>query len=98
MKIMRSMFFGCIAMLAAVFCYSAPSMAMSAGVPVYSIGTADFDLDVPVLVKFDAVEVRATAAHERSTNFHAVAYSVQNQPHSLFRQNVEAYSRIDPHI
>lgn len=98
MKIMRSMFFGCIAMLAAVFCYSAPSMAMSIGVSVYSIGTTDYDLDVPVLVKFDAVEVRVAAESGRSTNFHAAAYTVQNQPHSLFRQNVEAYSHINPHI
>lgn len=98
MKIMRSMFFGCIAMLAAVFCFSAPSMAMSSDIAVYSIGTTDFDFVAPVQIKFDVVEAHVATIHGRSTNFHAVAYTVQNQPNSLFRQNVESYSRIDPHI
>lgn len=95
---MRSMLFGCIAVLAAAFCSSTPSMAMNTGATVISINAIDYDLDVPVLLKFDVVEARLPSAHERSTNFHTVAYTVQNQPHSLFRQNVEAYSRIDPHI
>lgn len=94
----RSMLFGCIAVLAAAICFSTPSMAMNTGATVLSISVADYDLDVPVLFKFDGVEAHLPATHARSTNFHTVVYTLQNQPHSLFRQNVEAYSRIDPHI
>jgi len=98
MKLFRSLIFGCAAMLAAILCMSAPASAVDYSPGVYQIHSVSYDYVVPDVFKAVAVLPTAVALPDRSSNAHAVAYICQNQPNSAFRQSVEAYSHIDPHI
>lgn len=98
MRIMRSIAFGCIAMLAAAFCMSAPAVAVEYSPSVYTLSLSDFDYDMPAVFKVEAIALGINTLPDRSTNAHAVEYICQNQPHSTFRQSVDAYQHIDPHI
>lgn len=98
MKMIRSFIFGGFAMLAAVLCMSAPAAAVSYEPPGYTVEVYSFDFVALDVFKVDVNQLVVSDLPDRSSNSHAVAYKVQNQPNSLFRQNVEAYSHIDPHI
>ncbi|MDR2309761.1 MAG: hypothetical protein LBE54_02110 [Brucellaceae bacterium] len=98
MKIMRSMLFGCIAMLAAAFCLSTPASALDVSPAVYAVKLTIADYDVPDVFKADVITVGINSLPERSTNTHAVEYNIQNQPHSAFRLTLDTYKHIDPHI
>lgn len=98
MKLFRSLFFGCAAMLAAVLCMSATASAVDYSPGVFQIHSVSYDYVVPDVFKAAAVLPASVALPDRSSNSHAVEYICQNQPHSAFRQSVEAYSHIDPHI
>ncbi|GAA5540435.1 hypothetical protein [Brucella sp. NBRC 113783] len=98
MKLFRSLFFGCAAMLAAVLCMSAPASAVDYSPGVFQIPSVSYDYVVPDVFKAVAALPAAVALPGRSRNSHAVSYVCQNQPNSAFRQSVEAYSHIDPHI
>lgn len=98
MKLFRSLFFGCAAMLAAVLCMSAPASAVDYSPGVFQIHSVSYDYVVPDVFKAVAVLPANVELPDRSRNSHAVAYVCQNQPNSAFRRSVEAYSHIDPHI
>ncbi|UCA47723.1 hypothetical protein [Pseudochrobactrum sp. XF203] len=98
MKLLRSMFFGCIAMLAAAFCLSTPAAAFDVSPAVYAVKLTISDYDVPDVFKADVITVGITSLPDRSTNSHAVEYNIQNQPNSAFRLAVDTYKHIDPHI
>ncbi|MGU3399242.1 hypothetical protein ACLBWS_05785 [Brucellaceae bacterium D45D] len=98
MKMIRSLFFGCAAMLAAVLCMSAPASAVDYSPGVFQIHSVSHDYVVPDIFKTVATIPAKLDLPERSTNSHAVIYVCQNQPHSTFRRALEAYSHIDPHI
>lgn len=98
MRIMRSMIFGCLAMLAAAFCMSAPAAALDFSPAVYSVHSVNYDYDVPAVFNFEAIVVNINALPARSTNSHAVQYTSNNQPGSKYRNAVDAYFRINPHI
>ncbi|MDM7852357.1 hypothetical protein [Pseudochrobactrum kiredjianiae] len=98
MKIMRSMLFGCIAMLAAAFCLSTPASALDVSPAVYAVKLTIADYDVPDVFKVDVITVSINSLPDRSTNSHAVEYNIQNQPNSAFRLAVDAHQHIDPHI
>ena len=85
-------------MLAAVLCMSAPATAYDFGPAVHQVHSFSYDFTVPDVFKAVAVIPASVDLPDRSSNSHAVEYICQNQPHSEFRQTVEAYSRIDPHI
>lgn len=98
MRMIRSFFFGGLAMLAAVMFLSAPASASGYDPGAYAPPI--------VLYAFEAVHEHAPAAiiaeAERlpapSMNSDSIAYASQNQPHTSWRFAVDAYSRIDPHI
>lgn len=94
----RSIFFGGFAMLAAALCMSAPAVATDYSPAVFTLSLSDFDYDVPAVFKVEAVVVRINSIAGRSTNSHAVQYTSYNQPGSKHRNAVDAYFRIDPHI
>lgn len=98
MRLIRSFFFGGLAMLAAVMCLSMPANAFDRDTGVYA---APLDLQL-VGMASEAAPAAIVAKAERmpmpSTNSHAVAYASQNQPFTSWRFAVDAYSRIDPHI
>lgn len=98
MRIMRSIAFGCIAMLAAAFCMSAPVVATEYSPSVYTLSLSDFDYDMPAVFKVEATVISINTVPGRSTNSHAVQYVSYNQPGSKYRNAVDAYFRIDPHI
>lgn len=98
MKLFRSLIFGCAAMLAAVLCMSVPASAVDYSPGVFQIHSVSYDYVVPDVFTAVVVLPAAVAHPDRSRNTHAVTYVCQNQPHSAFRQTVEAYSHIDPHI
>ena len=98
MKLMRSMLFGCIAMLAAAFCLSTPAAALDVSPAVYAVKLTISDYDVPDVFTVDVVKASITSLPDRSANSHAVEYNIQNQPHSAFRLAVDAHNHIDPHI
>ena len=98
MKLMRSMFFGCIAMLTAAFCLSTPAAALDASPAVYSVKLTIADYDVPDVFAAGIVKVGVTSLPDRSTNSHTVEYNIQNQPNSAFRLAANAHKHIDPHI
>lgn len=98
MRMIRSFFFGGLAMLAAVVFLSAPARAID-----YEPGLSACSLDCPdIAVSFTEVPEVTLAAREDVlkpiANSHAVTYVSQNQPRSSWRFAIEAYSRIDPHI
>lgn len=98
MRMIRSFFFGGLAMLAAVMFLSAPASASDYDPGVYA---SPFELYVVNAVP-DLAPAAMIAEAERlpapSMNRHAIAYTSQNQPHTSWRFTVAAYSRIDPHI
>ena len=98
MKLMRSMLFGCIAMLAAPFCLSTPAAALDVSPAVYAVKLTIADYDVTDVFKANPITVGITSLPDRSTNSHAVEYNIQNQPNSAFRLAVDAHKHIDPHI
>jgi len=98
MRLVRSMFFGCIAMLAAAFCLSTPAAALDVSPAVYAVKLTIADYDVLDVLKVDVVKADFNSMPDRSTNSHAVEYNIQNQPHSAFRLAVDAHKHIDPHI
>ncbi len=98
MKMIRSFIFGGLAMLAAAICMSAPATAVEYSPPDYMLEVTSFEFVVPDAIKTDAVQLAVLTQPERSTSSHGVEYIIQNQPHSAFRQLVDAYQHIDPHI
>lgn len=98
MRLMRSMFFSCIAMLAAALCLTTPAAALDVSRAVYSAHAAVYDFDVPDVFKVEAITIGINSLPDRSTNSHAVEHIIQNQPHSAFRLTVDAHKHIDPHI
>ncbi len=98
MKLLRSMFFGCIAMLAAAFCLSTPAAALDVSPAVYAVKHTIADYDVSDVFTVDVVKASIASLPNRSTNSHAVEYNIQNQPNSSFRLAVDAHKHIDPHI
>lgn len=98
MRMIRSFFFGGLAMLAAVMFLSASARAID-----YEPGLSAYSLDWPDAA-FNYVEASSVMipAHEDvpkpSANSHAIAYVGQNQPHTSWRFVIDTYSRIDPHI
>lgn len=95
---MRSMFFGCIAMLAAAFCLSTPAAAFDVSPAVYAVKLTIADYDAPDVFMVDVSNIGISSLPDRSTNSHAVEYNIQNQPLSAFRIAVDAHKHIDPHI
>lgn len=98
MRMMRSFFFGGLALLAAVMFLSAPARAVD-----YEPGVSAYSLDRPeIALNYDVAPSAILAKREDvpkpSMNAHAVAYASQNQPFTSWRYAVDAYSRIDPHI
>lgn len=85
-------------MLAAAFCLSTPAAALDISTAVYAVKFTVTDYDVPGGFKVDADKVGISSWPDRSTNSHAVEYSIQNQPHSAFRLAIDAHKHIDPHI
>lgn len=98
MRMIRSFFFGGLAMLAAVMFLSAPASASDYGL---GASASPFELYVVDAVP-DLAPAAVIAEAERlpapSMNRHAIVYASQNQPHTSWRFAVDAYSRIDPHI
>ena len=98
MRMIRSFFFGGLAMLAAVMSLSAPARALD-----YESDLSAYSLDWPdaafsYVDAADAVLAECDAVPNPSVNSHALAYVGQNQPLTSWRFAVDAYSRIDPHI
>lgn len=99
MRLIRSFFFGSLAMLAAVVFISMPASALDREVGFYSAGADPFEYPVIVSAKPDAIVVDEFQAIERSrADAHRAVYIRQNQPTSTWRFAADAYSRIDPHI
>ncbi|WP_140399178.1 hypothetical protein [Pseudomonas sp. SID14000] len=98
MKLIRSFFFGCGAMLAAVLCMSAPASAVDYSPGVFEIHSANYEFVVPDVFKAVAVLPANVTRADIRNNTHAVTYVCRNQPNSGFRKSVEAYTHIDPHI
>lgn len=98
MKMIRSIFFGGFAMLAAALCMSAPAVATDYSPAVYTLSLNDFDYDVPAVFKVEATVISINTVPDRSTNSHAIQYASYNQPRSKHRNAVDAYFCIDPHI
>ncbi|MCO6389349.1 hypothetical protein [Aliihoeflea sp. 40Bstr573] len=94
---LRSIFFGGLAMLAAAMFMHAPARAID-NEPAHSVSFEwpDFaPLDARALVVAD---MRSTEVANLSSNSHAVAFAIQNQPLTAWRFAVDANLRIDPHI
>lgn len=72
MRVMRSIAFGCIAMLAAGFCTSIPAVAVEYSPSVYKLSLSDFDYDVPDVYKVEVIAIGVNALPDRSNNSHAV--------------------------
>lgn len=98
MKLIRSFFFGCGAIIAAILCMSAPASAVDYSPGVFQTHSVSYDYVVPDVFKSIAALPANVALPDRSNNTHAITYVCQNQPHSAFRQSVEAYLHINPHI
>jgi len=99
MRLIRSFFFGGLAMLAAVMCLSMPASAFDGDPGIYAM---PLHLHVVGVIP-DATPKAIVVEAERmptapSENAHAVAYASQNQPLTSWRFAVDAYSRINPHI
>jgi len=98
MKLFRSLFFGCAAMLAAVLCMSAPASAVDYSPGVFQIHSVSYDYVVSDVFKAVAVLPAQVELPDRSHNAHAVTFNSYNQPLSTWRRSIDAYSHIDPHI
>lgn len=98
MKLFRSLIFSCVAMVVAAVCMSAPASAVDYSPGVIQIHSVSYDYVAPDVFEAFTVLPASVALPDRSRNTHAVNYVCQNQPNQRFRQSVEAYSHIDPHI
>ncbi|WP_018428229.1 hypothetical protein [Hoeflea sp. 108] len=94
----RSLFFGGLAMLAAAILFSMPASAVDRDVGLYSVSPDTYVYVLPEVVSVDAILVAERQHDMRSRDAHAVTYAVANQPLTAWRFNIDAYSRIDPHI
>ncbi len=98
MRMIRSFFFGGLAMLAAVMFLSAPASASDYDPGVYASPFELYVVDAVPDLAPAAVIAEAERLPAPSMDRHAIAYASQNQPHTSWRFAVDAYSRIDPHI
>lgn len=98
MRLIRSLFFGGLAVLAATMCMSIAARAMDHDPGIYVISTDMMDSSIPDTTMPVAIEPEQIAIPQRSGNAHSIEYTVQNQPHTKWRYASETYTRINPHI
>ena len=98
MKLIRSLFFGCIAVLAASFFASGHAVAKDCDPAIYAGPSIEFALYAPDVFTFPAAIPGQVDVAKISRDAHAEIYTVQNQPLSTFRLAVDAWVHIDPHI
>lgn len=98
MRMIRSFFFGGLAMIAAVMFLSVPARAID-----YEPGLSAYSLDWPdaafsYVHAVDAVPAAHEGVPKPAANSHAIIYASQNRPLTSWRFACDAYSHIDPHI
>lgn len=87
MRLMRSLFFGGLAMLAAALCMSAPATAADYSPAVYTLHIGDFDYEVPVVMKVEAIAIGIT-------NFPVITTAVPYGP-AVVLISISSGERID---
>ncbi|GAA5665164.1 hypothetical protein Brsp07_03667 [Brucella sp. NBRC 14130] len=98
MKLIRSLFFGCIAVLAASFFASGHAVANDYDPAIYAGPSIELALHVPDIFALPAAIPGEVDVANNTVDAHAGIYVIQNQPLSTFRLSVDAWVHIDPHI
>lgn len=98
MKLIRSLVFGCIAVLASSFFASGHAVANDFDPAIYAGPSIEFALQVPDVFTLPTAIPGEVDLAESTRDAHAGIYVAQNQPLSTFRLSVDAWVHIDPHI